>query len=69
VDENEVLQNENISAGDLGTVALIPPFIDVVKTQLDAITYDTEAAEATTTINVTEILVANKTSNFVLPFH
>lgn len=69
VDENEVLQNENISAGDLGTVALIPPFIDVVKTQLDAITYDAEAAEATTTINVTEILVANKTSNFVLPFH
>ncbi|KAB7529260.1 hypothetical protein F8C76_15630 [Flagellimonas olearia] len=69
VDENEVLQNENISAGDLGTVALIPPFIDAIKTQLDAITYDAGTGVATTAVNVNEILVANKSSEFVLPFH
>ncbi|WP_161594408.1 hypothetical protein [Flagellimonas alvinocaridis] len=31
VDENEVVQNENISAGVLGTVVLIPLFMEVVK--------------------------------------
>jgi len=69
IDENEVLQNENISDGDLGTVPLIPSFIAAVSSDLDAITYDAGTGVATTTVDVTAILVANKTAAEVLPFH
>jgi len=69
IDENEVLQNENITDGELGTVALIPSFIASVVNDLDAISYDATSGVATTTIDVTEILVANKASAEVLPFH
>lgn len=69
MDENEVLQNENINDGDLGTVPSIPPFIDAVKNELDAITFVPGSDACTTDINVTEILVANKASDLVLPFH
>jgi len=69
MDENEVLQNENINDGDLGTVPVIPSFIDAVKNDIDAITYDAEAGVATTVVDITAILVANKTAPEVLPFH
>lgn len=69
IDENEILQNQNISKGDPGTTPIIPSFIDSVKKQLDDITYDKKAGTATTKLNVSEILVKNKTSNQVLPFH
>ncbi len=69
MDLNEIVQNENVSEGDPGTVAVIPPFIDAVKNDLDAITYDADAGVATTTIDLNTILVANKSSDEVLPFH
>ncbi len=69
IDENEILQNDNISMGDPGTVPVIPPFIAAVVTDLDAITYDATAGVATTVVDVTQILVGNKESDLVLPFH
>ena len=69
IDENEILQNDNISMGDPGTVPVIPPFIASVVTDLDAITYDAAAGVATTVVDVTQILVGNKESDLVLPFH
>ena len=69
INENEILQNENVSDGDAGTVAVIPSFIDSVKTSLDAITFDSANNAATTNVDVTAILVQNKTSDMVVPFH
>lgn len=69
INENEILQNENVSEGDSSTVAVIPSFIAAVVSDLDAITYDAEAGIATTVINLNEVLVANKESEQVLPFH
>lgn len=69
IDENETLQNDNISSTDLGAARVIPSFIDVVKNDLDAITYDPANGVATTVIDVNQILVANKTAPEVLPFH
>ena len=69
IDENEVLQSDNITEGDLGTVPLIPSFIDAVKGDIDAISYDATTGVATTTVDITAILVANKTAPEVLPFH
>ncbi len=69
IDENETLQNENISETDLGAVPLIPSFISAVASDLDAITYDAATGVATTVVDVNKILVANKTSPEVLPFH
>lgn len=69
IDENETLQNENISETDLGAVPVIPSFISPVIADLDAITYDPATGVATTVIDVTAILVANKSAPEVLPFH
>jgi len=69
INENEILQNDNIKDGDPGTIPVIPTFIDSVKNDLDAFTYDKENGIATTKININEILVANKNSEQVLPFH
>lgn len=69
IDENEILLNENISDGDLGTNPVIPSFIEAVIPNLDAITYDAVSGVAATTIDLNQILVANKTSAEVLPFH
>jgi len=69
IDENEILLNDNISDGDPGTRPVIPSFIAAVAADLDAFTYDVAAGVATTTVDVTSILVANKTAPEVLPFH
>ncbi len=69
MDLNEILLNENVSEGDPGTVAVIPSFIDAIKNDLDGIIYDADAGIANTTINLTAILIANKSSSEVLPFH
>jgi tetratricopeptide (TPR) repeat protein len=68
IDENEILLNENINEGDAGTVALIPPFIAAVVSNLDAITYTPGSTVATTSIDLNQVLVANKSSDFVVPF-
>ncbi|MEM9867095.1 MAG: hypothetical protein AAF765_05370 [Bacteroidota bacterium] len=69
IDENEILLNENISEGDSGTLPVIPSFIAAVVADLDKITYDPETGICTTAIDLNQILVANKTSSQVLPFH
>lgn len=68
IDENEILLNENINEGDLGTVAVIPSFIAAVVSDLDAITYEPGSGTATTVIDLNEVLVANKSSDQVVPF-
>ena len=69
IHEEEFLQNPNITAGDPSTIPVIPSFIDAVKNDLDKINFVPGSNTATTEINLTEILVANKGSNQVLPFH
>lgn len=68
ISQVEQLQNGNISDG-LGTTPQIPAFIDAVKTQLDEIDYTAGNCEASTVIDVNEILVSNRTDSAVLPFH
>lgn len=68
IDENEILLNENINEGDLGTTPVIPSFISAIVGDLDAITYDAGAGVATTVLDLNEILVANKSSDQVVPF-
>lgn len=68
IDENEILLNENINEGDFGTVPVIPSFIAAVISDLDAITYTPGSNVATTAINLSDILVANKSSDLVVPF-
>ena len=69
INENEILQNDNITDGDAGTVAVIPSFIDSVKDELDAITFDSANNVATTDQDVTALIVQNKTSDAVVPFN
>lgn len=69
INENEILQNGNVSDGDFGTVPIIPSFITSIIDDLDTITYDPSTGIATTTINLNQVLIANKSSNNVLPFH
>ncbi|MDO6473562.1 hypothetical protein [Maribacter sp. 1_MG-2023] len=68
IDENEILINENINEGDLGTTAVIPPFISTIVVDLDAFTYDKAAGVANTLINLNDVLVSNKNSDQVVPF-
>ena len=68
IDENEILINDNVSEGDLGTTPVIPSFIAAVVADLDAITYDAVTGVASTAINLNDILVANKSSDQVVPF-
>jgi len=68
IDENEILLNENINEGDPGTVGVIPAFILSVVNDLDAIVYEPGATVATTVIDLNEVLIANKSSDQVVPF-
>ncbi len=65
----EISQNKNVKLGDKGTKAVIPPFIDAIKEDLDKYDYSEDTGIATTKHNVSKILVENKTSPLVLPFH
>jgi tetratricopeptide (TPR) repeat protein len=67
IHQNEFLQNININDGDLGTVKVVPSFIAAVESDLDSFTYTGNIA--TITIDLNQILVANKTASEVLPFH
>jgi len=68
IHENEMLLNPAIDENHAGLTGVIPPFIDVIKTELDAFTYDVNANTAEVLHNVNKILVANKASDFVIPF-
>lgn len=69
VSENEVLANENLEEGNSSTLRNLPSFIDAIKTELDAFTYDKENNTCVITHNLNKILVQNKASNDVLPFN
>jgi len=68
IDENEILLNDNINEGDLGTTPVIPPFIAAIVGDLDAINYVPGSTTASTVIDLNDILVANKSSDAVVPF-
>lgn len=63
--ENELLINENVNAADVE--ADVPPFYSGI--DVDAITYDPVARTCTIDNDVTAIIVANKASDYVCPFH
>lgn len=67
VSEVESLANPNIKTED--TQATIPPFLEPIKLELDAFTYDVAAKTVVIKHNLNRLLVQNKTSPFVLPFH
>jgi hypothetical protein len=67
VSQVEQLANPNIKDDDV--TPNLPPFFSSIADQLDAITYDPVTFECTITQNVNAIIVANKTSPFVCPFH
>ena len=69
INENEILQNENVSDGDFGTAPIIPSFIGSIVDDLDTISYNPLTGIATTIVDLNQVLVANKTSDEVLPFH
>lgn len=67
VSEVEFLSNPNVQEADKTPV--FPPFIESIKTELDDFTYDMAAFQCTITHNLNAIIVANKASDFVAPFH
>lgn len=67
VSQNESLLNDNVSAGD--TEADIPAFLAGIAGQIDAITYDPAARTCTIDNDITALIVANKATDYVCPFH
>jgi tetratricopeptide (TPR) repeat protein len=65
--ENEFLLNDNATSGDI--TADIPPYLIPLKEQIDAFDYDPVTRVCTITNDFNEIIVANKTSEYVCPFH
>lgn len=63
--ENELLLNDNVSQADVAPD--VPPFLDGI--DVDAITYDEAAGTCTIDNDVTAIIVANKATDYVCPFH
>lgn len=64
ISEVEKLTNTNVTQAQ--TVGFIPAF---VPTDMDAMTYNAGAGTCTITTNMNKVLVQNKTSPAVLPFH
>ena len=67
VPQNEILVNANIAEGDPATVPVIPSFLPAA--EMDAFTVDDDARQVTILHDLNAILVANKESPLVLPFH
>ena len=64
----EVTSNNNVDEGDPSTKPQIPPFIPL-NIEMDAFTYDPVAKTVIIKHDMNRVLVQNKTSPFVLPFH
>ncbi|NND78125.1 MAG: hypothetical protein HKN39_08080 [Flavobacteriales bacterium] len=69
ISEVEMLQNDNVTGGSIGTSPQVPSFIGAVASQLDEISYVPGSCEASTAIDLNQILVDNRTDAMVLPFH
>ena len=67
VPQNEILVNENIAAGDPATEPVIPSFLPAG--EMDAFTVDAANRQVTILHDLNAVLVANKASGLVLPFH
>ncbi len=67
VPEREMLINPNIPEGDPATIAVVPDFLPA--SEMDAFTMDEAAREVTIAHNLNRVLVQNKASQWVLPFH
>lgn len=67
VSQNESLLNDNVSSGD--TEADIPAFLAGIAGNIDAITYDPVARTCTIDNDITALIVANKGTDYVCPFH
>ena len=66
ISEIEFLANPNVAESD--KLAVLPPFIAAVQDQLDAYTFDAATGQVTISVNLNEIIVNNRTSEFVVPF-
>lgn len=64
ISEVEKLTNSNVTAAQ--TVGFIPAFVPI---DMDAMTYNAGAGTCTINTNMNAVLVQNKTSTSVLPFH
>ncbi len=63
--ENELLLNDNVNMEDVQPI--LPSFIEANQANMDAFTYDAATGEATVTVNFNELIVQNRTSEFVAP--
>lgn len=63
----EFLSNDNVAESDLDSN--LPPFIEAVRESMDAFTYDKDNYTCTIAVNLNRVLVENKDSDEVLPFH
>ena len=64
----EVLANPNAKAGEPYTSPQIPPFLPG-NFEIDAFTYNEAAKTVVINVDVNRLIVQNKTSPFILPFH
>lgn len=69
VSEVEALANANIPKGDASTLASLPTFIEPIKDKLDEFQFNASTNSCVITHNINKLLVQNKTSASVLPFH
>lgn len=69
VSEIEALQNSNLGAGHPSTLPDIPPFLNSIKTEIDAFTYDAATGVVSITHDINQIIVNNKATAYVCPFH
>lgn len=69
ISEIEYLSNPNVDENHPGVKPVVPQFIDAIKTELDAFAYDKEARTVVMKHNLNKVLVNNKSSVDVLPFH
>lgn len=67
VPQDEILVNENIAEGDPATEPVIPAFLPAA--EMDAFTLDADARTVTILHDLNAVLVENKASPLVLPFH
>lgn len=67
VPQDEILVNANINDGDPATLPVVPDFLPA--SEMDAFTIDADARTVTILHDLNQILVANKESPLVFPFH
>lgn len=67
VSQNEQLLNSNVTTSD--TEPVIPGYLQAIASEIDAITYDEVARTCTINHNISNLIVQNKATADVCPFH